>query len=122
MIKLIVDSTAYIPKDYIEDIVITQALKILTDENIDKIAKIVVKLAEKEKDKTRIKSLERQLKSNEKAKSNLFDSIKYCGIDSVKQSIFEEIAKHRKKCRCSSNSTTNKVLLKEPYQRKYWGH
>ena len=82
-----------IPKDYIEDIVITQALKILTDENIDKIAKIVVKLAEKEKDKTRIKSLENQLKSNEKAKSNLFDSIKYCGIDSVKQSIFEEIAK-----------------------------
>ena len=82
-----------IPKDYIEDIVITQALKILTDENIDKIAKIVVKLAEKEKNKTRLKSLEKELKNNEKAKSNLFASIKYCGIDSVKQSIFEEIAK-----------------------------
>lgn len=82
-----------IQKDYIEDFVIAQAKNFLTDENIDKIANIVVKIADKEKEKTRIKLLEKSLKKNEKSKSNLFDSIKECGIDSVRKSIFEEIAK-----------------------------
>lgn len=82
-----------VSKEFIEDFVITQAIKILTDENIEKIANTVVKLAEKEKEKTRIKILEKALRKNEKSKSNLFDSIKECGIDSVRKSIFEEIAK-----------------------------
>ena len=80
-------------KEYIEDIVVTQTLKLLTDENIEKIANAVVKLADKERDMTRIKLLEKTLRKNEKARKNLFDSIKECGIDSVRKSIFEEIAK-----------------------------
>lgn len=82
-----------IPKDYIEDFVVIQARKILTDEVIDYIAHTMVKLAEKEKEKTRIKVLEKALRKNEKSKANLIDSIKECGIDIVKKSIFEEIAK-----------------------------
>ncbi len=82
-----------VSKEYIENFVVTQALNILTNENIDRIANTVVKLAEKEKDRTRIKMLEKALRKNEKSKSNLFDSIKECGIDSVRKSIFEEIAK-----------------------------
>lgn len=82
-----------VSKEYIENFVVTQALNILTNENIDRIANTVVKLAEKEKDKTKIKMLEKALRKNEKSKSNLFDSIKECGIDSVRKSIFEEIEK-----------------------------
>ncbi len=80
-------------KEFIENLVVTQAREILTNEVIDYIANTVVKLSEKEKEKTRIKALEKALRKNEKAKSNLFDSIKECGIDSVRKSIFEEIEK-----------------------------
>lgn len=85
-----------ISKDYIEDFVVTQAREMLTDEVIDYIAHTMVKLAEKEKEQTRIKSLEKALRKNEKSKANLIDSIKECGIDIVKKSIFEEIAKLEK--------------------------
>ena len=33
------------------------------------------------------------LRENEKQRNNLFDSLKICNIDSVKQSIFEELNK-----------------------------
>lgn len=82
-----------IQKDYIEDIVVKEAKEILTDENINKIAENVCKLAEKEKNNSYVKQLEKQLKDNEKQKSNLLDSLKICDIDSVKQAIFSEIAK-----------------------------
>ena len=82
-----------ISKEYIEKFVANKARDILTNEVIDYIANTIVKLAEKEKEKTRIKFLERALRKNEKSKANLIDSIKECGIDIVKKSIFEEIAK-----------------------------
>lgn len=82
-----------VQKDYIEDLVVKEARNILTDENIDKISKMVVKLAEKEKDATTLKTLNKLLKENEKQKANLFDSLKVCEIDSVRKSIFEEMVK-----------------------------
>ena len=82
-----------VQKEYIEDLVIEEARKILTDKNIDKISKTVVKLAEKEKDNTILKRLDNQLMENDRQKANLFDSLKVCDIDSVRKSIFEEIAK-----------------------------
>lgn len=82
-----------IPKEYIEDFVVTQAQKILTNEYIDEISKNIIKRAEKEKENIRLKALQKQLKANEKQKANLFDSLKVCEMDDVRKSIFEEISK-----------------------------
>lgn len=82
-----------IQKNYIEDLIVEQTRKILTDENINRIANEVVNLANKEKNNATLKRLTTLLKENEKQKANLFDSLKICKIDSVKKSIFEEINK-----------------------------
>lgn len=81
-----------VQKDYIEDLVVQQARKMLTTKNINRIAKIVTKIAEKERDNTRLTQLEKTLKENEKQKANLFDSLKICYDNEVRKSIFEEIA------------------------------
>lgn len=82
-----------VSKDYIEDLVIEQAINYLTKENIDTIAKNVVKLAEKEKNHSRLHQLEKSLREIEKQKANVFDSLKICYDNNVRKSIFEEIAK-----------------------------
>lgn len=82
-----------ISKDYIEDIVIEQAINYLTKENITTIAKTVVKLAEKEKNHSRLRQLEKNLKEIEKQKDCIFDSLKTCYDNDIRKSIFEGIAK-----------------------------
>jgi hypothetical protein len=82
-----------VQKEFIEDLVISEARKVLTEENISKIAKEVVALCEKEKDNFNISILNKRLKENEKQKANLINSLKICDIESVKKSIFEEIYK-----------------------------
>lgn len=82
-----------IQKDYIEDLVVEQARNLLTDDNINKIAETVVKLAKENMDSGELKRLNRKLKELEKQKNNLFNSLKMCDIDTVKTSIFEEIQK-----------------------------
>lgn len=82
-----------IQKDFIENIVVQQARNILTDENIEKISNAIVELVEKEKNNSNISHLEKTLKENEKQKENLLNALKICDIDSVRKSIFEEIAK-----------------------------
>lgn len=86
-----------IQKEYIEDIIIKEAKEILTDEMIDITAENIFKLSEKEKNNEYIKQLEKALKENKKQKNNLIDSLKICDIDSVKQTIFAEIAKMEEK-------------------------
>jgi len=82
-----------VKKHYIEDLVITEARKLLTDENINKIANEVVSVMEKEKDTSNLKRFNKLLKDNEKQKQNLIESLKICDVDSVKKAIFDEIAK-----------------------------
>lgn len=82
-----------VPKDYIEDLVIEQAINYLTNENITTIAKTVVKLAEKEKNHSRLRQLEKNLKEIEKQKDCIFDSLKTCYDNNIRKSIFEGIAK-----------------------------
>jgi len=65
-----------VQKDYIEDLVITETLKLLTPENIDKIARQVVALCEKEKNSDDSKRLKKLLKENEKATINLGEALK----------------------------------------------
>jgi len=82
-----------VQKDYIENIIVEKARSMLTDENIDMIANIVYDLAEKERNSSTIKRLNRLLKEKDKQKANLFDKLKLCDIDSVTKAIFEEISK-----------------------------
>lgn len=82
-----------IQKDLIEKIVVEETRNMLTDENIDRIANTIFQYAEKAKNNNKTKELEQKLKTNEKHKNNLFCSLKICEIDSVRKSIFEEIAK-----------------------------
>ena len=66
----------------------------MTDKHIDTIANIIYELAQKElKDNTNLKRLTKQLKENEQQKNNLMESLKMCNIDSIRQTIFEEMQK-----------------------------
>ena len=98
-----------VQKDYIEDLIVEQAREILTDDNINKIADEVVKLANKERENTVLKRLNKMLKENEKQKANLFDSLKICDIDSVRHSIFEEI----NKMEIEHTKIKNELMLEE---------
>lgn len=44
-------------------------------------------------DNTNLKRLNKRLKDNEKQNKNLIDSLKMCNVDSVRQTIFDEIQK-----------------------------
>ncbi len=98
-----------VQKDYIEDLVVEQARNILTDENIKQIANKVVELANQEKDSSNLRRLNKLLKENEKQKANLLDSLKICNIDSVKQSIFEEL----NKMDVERQRITNEIVIEE---------
>lgn len=98
-----------VQKDFIEDLVIAKARELLTSERIDKIAQGVVELVKKERDNSTIRKLNRQIKELEKEKDNLFSSLKVCHIDSVKKSIFEEMAKMENEI----NQLKNDLLIEE---------
>ena len=82
-----------VQKEFIEDLVVEKARELLTDERINTISDAVIEMAKKDKENSGIKRLNKNIKELEKQKNNLFDSLKICEIESVKKSIFEEIAK-----------------------------
>ena len=82
-----------IKKDVIENLVISNARMLLTDDIINEISKAVYKTACKTQDKTRLKQLQREIIKLDNQRANLFDSLKICYDDNVKKSIFEEISK-----------------------------
>lgn len=87
-----------VQKEYIENLVLKHTKEILTEENIDKIAREVVKLAsDKEKNHT-VEYLEKQLHKLEKERNNLLDSLKVCTLNNVRQTIFQELNNMEKKC------------------------
>ena len=64
-----------VSKDYIEDLVIIETRKLLTKENIDRIATEVVRLCEQDKNTDNLKRLKKLLKENERATENLFKAL-----------------------------------------------
>ena len=98
-----------VQKDYIENLVIEKAKELLTSDNIYKIAQSVVDTAQKEKENSNIKRLQKTIKENERQRDNLFNSLKLCEIDSVKKSIFEEIAKMEE----NNKLLKNELLVEE---------
>lgn len=80
-----------VSKEYIEDLVVSECRKILTDKNIDKIAKEIVAICESEKDTTNLKYLKKSLAENERKHRNAVDAIMECDIDTVRKSLYERI-------------------------------
>jgi DNA invertase Pin-like site-specific DNA recombinase len=74
-------------KDYIEDLVIDECRKLLTDKNINKIAKEVVAVCEAEKDTTNLRRLKNLLSENERKQKNLMDAIMECDISSLRKKL-----------------------------------
>ncbi len=64
-----------IQKEYIEDIVINETKKVLTDKNIEKIAKEVVKLCQQQSNTETIKYLKKQLKKQDNEIANLLQAL-----------------------------------------------
>lgn len=82
-----------VQKDYIEDLVIAECRKQLTPANIDKIAREVVALCERERDNANLKRIEKLMRDNERKQRNLMAAVAECEIDSVRKSLYEEIAR-----------------------------
>ncbi len=78
-------------KEYIEDLVVSQCRKLLTTENINKIAKNVVAICEAEKDTSNVKHLKKLLAENERRHKNTIDAIMECDIESVRKTLYEKI-------------------------------
>jgi len=64
-----------VEKNYIEDLVVNETRRLLTKENIDKIAAEVVRLCEQENNNDTLKRLKKLLKENEKATENLLKAL-----------------------------------------------
>lgn len=62
-------------KDYIEDLVVNKCRELLTDENIDMIAKAVVEVAERDREHSNVRRIEKLLADNERAVNNLMKAL-----------------------------------------------
>ena len=80
-------------KEYIEDLVIDECRKLLTPANIDKIARAVVETAEKEKDTSTLRRLEKLLKDNERKRGNLMAAVSECDIETVRRQLYGELSR-----------------------------
>jgi len=80
-------------KDYIENTVVNECRKILTPDNIRKIAKEIVKIAESYDDTTEIDRLGGLIKIADKEKVNQMASLRACESDSLRAIIFEDLEK-----------------------------
>ena len=81
----------YIPKDYIEDLVIEKAISTLTAENIEKIANAVYETACEQEDKNRIKYLQREIIKLENKNRNLLDSLSESETPEIRKIVFDKL-------------------------------
>ena len=82
-----------VQKDYIENLVIEECRKQLTPANIDKIAREVVAICEREKDNTNLKRIEKLMRENERKQRNLMNAVAECEMESVRKSLYAEISR-----------------------------
>lgn len=81
----------YIPKDYIEDLVIEKAVSTLTAENIEKIANAVYETAYEQEDRNRIKHLQREILKLENKNRNLLDSLSESETPELRKIVFDKL-------------------------------
>lgn len=78
-------------KDYIEDIVVKECRRLLSTENIRRIAKAVVAICEEEKDNSNLKRLKKLLAENERKQENTLNAIMESDIESVRKALGDKI-------------------------------
>ena len=85
----------YACKQWLEDLVIRKCYEILTDKNIEIIAREAVKAAQESKDNSILGLLIRQLKTYDKEIASLMQAVKECPaeLDTVRSGIFSEMNK-----------------------------
>ena len=81
-----------VKKSFIEDLIIKETIEILTKDNIDKIAKAIAELCEKERNTDNIKRLNKLIRDNETATVNLVKSLEAGRASDV---IFSQIEKRQ---------------------------
>lgn len=79
-------------KEYIEGLVITECRKLLTPENIDRIAREIVAVTEQEGEPVLLQEMRKQLKNTERKKKNLLAAVMECEIEAVRKSLYEQLA------------------------------
>jgi len=78
-------------KDYIEDLVVNECRRLLSAENIRRIAKAVVAICEEEKDKSNLTRLKKLLAENERKQKNTLNAIMESDIESVRKALGQKI-------------------------------
>ena len=80
-----------IQKDYLEDLVIRECLKLLTEENIARIAKEVYEITQNDGTYAVVKHLENALKQKKKEQENQMLSLRKCTDDMIRDAIFADM-------------------------------
>ena len=75
---------------WIEDLILSECRKALTDENISLIANEVMEICEKEKDRTEYNRLEKTYKDMDKKKANLVNSLQNTENENLQKMIYEQ--------------------------------
>ena len=79
-------------KDFIERLVIEECRKLLTPENIDRIASEIVAISEREGEPVLLKHMRKRLKEMERKRKNLLDAVMECEIETVRKTLYEQLA------------------------------
>lgn len=80
-----------VDKAYIENLVISECRRLLSAENIRRIAKEIVSLCESEKDTSNLKRLQKLLSENKRKQQNTIDAIMESDIESVRKKLESQI-------------------------------
>ena len=83
-------------KDYIEDLVVNECRRLLSAENIRRIAKAVVAISEEERDDSNLKRLKKLLADNERKHENTLNAIMESEEPSVRKALGQKIPKLEK--------------------------
>ena len=78
-------SKKMVDKNYIENLVISECRRLLSTENIRRIAKEIVAICESEKDTSNLKRLQKLLSENERKQQNTINAIMESDIESVRK-------------------------------------
>ena len=79
-------------KEFIEELVIAECRKLLTAENIDRIAREIVAITEREGEPELLRLMRKQRKDAERKKNNLMAAVMECDIETVRKSLYEQLA------------------------------
>lgn len=80
-----------INKHLIEDIVVKESRKVLTEKNIEKISKQVIIELEKIKDNSHLNYLNKEIQNNKNKYDNLIIAVSECNNEDVRKSLYKEI-------------------------------